>query len=100
MAPWYKRTLSSEEALARANTHLEKVKETKDRRQAKKLCDNAKEALERMDISKSIKDHDQIIAAFRHHGELLEKLGLPDEAQLSYSKADELRYNQSLWNRL
>jgi len=100
MVPWYKRTLSSEEALGRANTHLENAKETKDRRRAKKLCDNAKEALERMDISKSIKDHDQIIAAFRHHGELLEKLGLPDEAQLSYSKADELRYNQSRWNRL
>ncbi|OAQ25253.1 hypothetical protein K457DRAFT_23344, partial [Linnemannia elongata AG-77] len=90
MAPWYKRTLSSEEALARANTHLENAKETKDRRRAQKLCDNAKEALERMDISKSIKDHDQIIAAFRQHGELLEKLGLPDEAQLSYSKADQL----------
>ncbi|KAG0195969.1 hypothetical protein BGX28_000300, partial [Mortierella sp. GBA30] len=44
-----------------------------------------------MDISKSIKDHDQIIAAFRQHGDLLEKLGLPDEAQLTYSKADELR---------
>ncbi|OAQ23208.1 hypothetical protein K457DRAFT_1868390 [Linnemannia elongata AG-77] len=90
MAPWYKRTLSSEEALSRANTHLENAKETKDRRRAQKLCDNAKEALERMDISKSIKDHDHIIAAFRHHGELLEKLGLPDEAQLSYSKADKL----------
>ncbi|OAQ22941.1 hypothetical protein K457DRAFT_25537, partial [Linnemannia elongata AG-77] len=90
MAPWYKRTLSPEEALGRANTHLENAKETKDRRRAQKLCDNAKEALERMDISKSIKDHDQIIAAFRQHGDLLEKLGLPDEAQLSYSKADEL----------
>ncbi|OAQ35917.1 hypothetical protein K457DRAFT_132557 [Linnemannia elongata AG-77] len=90
MAPWYKRTLSSEEALSRANTHLENAKETKDRRQAQKLCDNAKEALERMNISKSIKDHDQIIAAFRQHGDLLEKLGLPDEVQLSYSKADEL----------
>ncbi|KAF9272232.1 hypothetical protein BGZ68_002587, partial [Mortierella alpina] len=90
MSPWYKRTLSSEEALGRANTHLENAQETKDRRRALKLCDDAKEALERMDISKNIKDHDQIIAAFRQHGNLLEKLSLPDEAQLSYSKADEL----------
>ncbi|KAF9273247.1 hypothetical protein BGZ68_001677, partial [Mortierella alpina] len=90
MSPWYKRTLSSEEALGRANTHLENAKKTKDRRRAQKLCDDAKKALERMDISKSMKDHDQISAAFRRHGNLLEKLGLPDEAQLSYSKADEL----------
>ncbi|KAF9945851.1 hypothetical protein BGZ72_000918 [Mortierella alpina] len=90
MSPWYKRTLSSEEALGRANTHLEDAMKTKDRRRAQKLCDDAKEVLERMDISKSIKDHDQIIATFRRHGNLLEKLGLSDEAQLSYSKADDL----------
>ncbi|KAF9560156.1 hypothetical protein EC968_006332 [Mortierella alpina] len=90
MAPWYKRTLSSEEALGRANIHLENAKKANDRRRAQKLCDSAKEALERMDISTTIKDQDQIIAAFRQHGDLLEKLGLPDEAQLSYSKADEL----------
>ncbi|KAG9324127.1 hypothetical protein KVV02_003373 [Mortierella alpina] len=91
MSPWYKRTLSSEEALGRANIHLENAKKTMDRRRAQKLCDDAKEALGRMDTSKSIKDHDQIIAAFRQHGNLLKMLGLPDKAQLSYSKADELR---------
>ncbi|CAO3568622.1 unnamed protein product [Mortierella alpina] len=90
MSPWYKRPLSSEVALGRANTHLENAKKTKDRRRAQKLCDDAKEALERVDISKSIKDHAHIVTAFRQHGNLLEKLGLPDEAQLSYRKADGL----------
>ncbi|KAF9556979.1 hypothetical protein EC968_007869 [Mortierella alpina] len=99
MSPWYKRTLSSEEALSRANVHFENAKKAKDRRHAQKLCDDAKEALDRMDISKSIKDHGQIIAAFRQHGDLLEKLGLPDKAQLSHSKADELRYSQNSWNQ-
>jgi len=90
MPPWYKRTLSSEEALGRANTHLVNARNTDDRRQAQKLCDEAKEALERMDISKSSQDRDKIVAAYREHGKLLEKLGLGDEAQLSYNKVDEL----------
>jgi len=88
--PWYKRTLSSEEALTRANTHLENARNAKDRRKAQKLCDEAKEALERMDISKSSKDRDKIAAAYREHGKLLEKQGLGLDAQLSYNKADEL----------
>ncbi|KAG0249253.1 hypothetical protein BG011_009463, partial [Mortierella polycephala] len=76
--------------LSRANTHLENARNTKDRRQAQKFCDDAKKALERIDIIKSIKDRDQIEAAYREHGKLLERLGLRDEAQTSYSKADEL----------
>jgi len=92
MPPWYKRTLSSEEALGRANTHLENARNSKDRQRAHKLCDKAKEALERMDISKSIKERDRIIVAYREHGKMLEKLGLGDGAQLSYNKADELMY--------
>jgi len=93
MPPWYKRTLSSEEALGRANTHLENARNTKDRRRAQKLCDEASEALERMDITKSSNDRDRIMVAYREHGKMLEKLGLADEAQLNYNKADELRYN-------
>lgn len=93
MPPWYKRTLSSEDALRRANKHLENARNSKDRRQAQKLCDEAKEALERIDVSKSIQDHDQIAAVYRAHGQLLGKLGLDDEAQLSYNKAEELRYD-------
>ena len=75
------------------SSHLENARNTKDRRRAQKLCDEAKEALERMDITKSSKDRDRIMVAYREHGKMLEKLGLADEAQLSYNKADELRYN-------
>lgn len=93
MPPWYKRSLSSEEALVRANKHLENGRNTEDRRQAQNLCDKAKEALARIDISRSGKDRDQIAAVYREHGKLLEKLGLANEAQLSYNKANELRYD-------
>ena len=93
MSPWYKRTLSVKEVLERADSHLENASHTKDRRQAQKLCDEAKEALERMDVSKSMKDHDRIAAVYREHGRLLEKLGLSDEAQLSYKTAGALRYD-------
>jgi len=62
-----------------------------------KPCDEAKEALERIDIRKSNKDRGQIAIVYRAHGEILEKLGFGDEAQLSYNKADELRYDQRLF---
>ena len=75
------------------SSHLENARNTKDRRRAQKLCDEAKEALERMDITKSSKDRDRIMVAYREHGKMLEKFGLGDEAQLSYNKADELSYN-------
>ena len=93
MPPWYKRTLSSGEALTRANTYLENARNSKDRRRAQKLCDQAKETLERVDISKSVKDRGQIVAVYREHGKILEKLGLGDEAQHSYNKAEGLMYD-------
>ncbi|GJJ74269.1 hypothetical protein EMPS_06627 [Entomortierella parvispora] len=90
MRPWYKRSLSSNEAIGRANTHLENGWNTKDRRLAHKHCDKASEALERMNIANCIKDRGLIAAVYREHGRLLEKLGLGDEARLSYKKADGL----------
>lgn len=91
MPPWYKRTLPSQEALERATAQLEKARNSQDRRRAQKYCDDAKEALERLDFSKITTDLDQVIAVYREHARMLEKVGLPDEAQLSYSKVEELR---------
>ncbi|GJJ74193.1 hypothetical protein EMPS_06551 [Entomortierella parvispora] len=90
MPPWYKRTLPSHEAIERATAQLEKARHTQDRRRAQKYCDDAKEALGRLNFSKITTDRDHIIAIYREHARILEKVGLPNEAKLSYSKAEEL----------
>jgi len=91
MPPWYKRTLPAQEALARANNYLDKARNTQDRKQALKNCDNVKEALERMDILGSTNYHDQVIAVYRENGRILDDFGFKADARLNYSEADKLR---------
>jgi len=87
----YKRTLPAQEALARANKSLDKARNTHDRKKALKNCDDAKEALERMDILGSIDYHDQVIAVYRENGRILDDFGFKADARLNFSEADKLR---------
>jgi hypothetical protein len=93
MPPWYYRSLPCQTGLSRATTHLENARNTKDQTRAKNFCDKAKESLERIKVSHAGPlDLDQIIAKYREHGAVLEKWQYGVEAWLSYSKANELRY--------
>ena len=94
MPKWYQRTLPCQTGLSRATTHLENARNSKDGERAKKYCDKAKESLERIKTisTTSPLDLDQVIAKYRELGAVLEKWQYGDEAQLSYSKANELRY--------
>ena len=93
--PWYLRWLPCQTGLNRATTYLENARHSKDQERAKKYCDKAKESLERIQIIKtnSPSDLDQIISKYREHGAVLDKWQLRDEAKISYSKANELRYD-------
>ena len=96
MRPWYLRTLPCQTALSRATTYLEDARNSKDGPRAKKYCDKAKESLERIKTSStSPSDLDQVIAKYCELGAVLEKWSFRVDAQLSYSRANELRYEPS-----
>jgi len=89
---WFKRSLPAQEALARAKKHLEKAGKTQDNRKVLKLCVDAKEALERVDVvSTSIKDRNEIVSMYREQGRVLKTFGFDAEAKVSNDKAEQLR---------
>ncbi|GJJ68678.1 hypothetical protein EMPS_01024 [Entomortierella parvispora] len=87
---WYKWSLPAQDALKRAKKDLEKARNAQDKRKALRFCDDAKEALGRINISANINDLSQIVSAYREHGRVLETLGHDAKARVSYGKADEL----------
>ena len=80
----------AQEALIFANANLESARITQDRKQALKYCKAAKKELGKIKASASLTYLDQIIAAYREHGAVLEKLGFSDKATRSNNKADKL----------
>ncbi|KAF9349468.1 hypothetical protein BGX26_012239 [Mortierella sp. AD094] len=94
MTIWYRSILSVQEALVLANANLDNARNTEDRERALKFCHEAKKALRRIDVSASMTDRielDQIIAAYRQLGRMLEGLGFSEKALKSYNLADKLR---------
>lgn len=91
--PWYKRSLPVQDGLSRATTYLKDARNSKDQKRATTYCDSAKESLERISITTvtSPLDIAQVIAKYREVGIILDKWQCGNEAQLSYSKANELR---------
>ncbi|KAG0300300.1 hypothetical protein BGZ98_009300, partial [Dissophora globulifera] len=86
----FQRSLPAQEALVLSNANLRIASSTEDRKQALKYCKAAKKDLERIKVTESSAYLDQIIAAYREHGEVLERLGFSSEAMISYSMADKL----------
>ena len=88
----FSRKLSAPKALQLATTYLDQARNTQDQNHAVKSCAKARESLDKVKTEAiSISDLLQIISKYREHGAILERLGLPSEAQESYRKADELR---------
>ncbi|KAG0053542.1 hypothetical protein BGZ83_000895 [Gryganskiella cystojenkinii] len=86
------RHLPPQTGLSRATASLDNARNAQKRSHALKSCKEAKESLERIKISNASPiDLERIIVKYREHGATLEWLDLKVEAQLSYSKADELR---------
>ncbi|KAG0323621.1 hypothetical protein BGZ99_002676 [Dissophora globulifera] len=87
---WFRSSRPAKDALELANVNLKIARSTQDRKQALKYCKIAKKELERIDVSGSSMHLDQIIAAYREHGGIMDKLGFNDKAIKSYRMADKL----------
>ncbi|KAG0292250.1 WD repeat-containing protein 38, partial [Dissophora globulifera] len=70
---WFRRSRPAQDALVLANANLEIARGTQDREKALKHCKIAKKELARIDISASTVYLDQIGAAYREYGEVMDR---------------------------
>ncbi|KAG0307764.1 hypothetical protein BGZ98_009836 [Dissophora globulifera] len=89
----FRRSRPAQDALEFANVNLKFARNAQDGKQILKYCKAAKKELEKIKVSESLIYLDQIIAAYREHGGVLEKLGFSSDAAISYNMANNLESN-------
>ncbi|KAG0316150.1 hypothetical protein BGZ99_007025 [Dissophora globulifera] len=87
---WFRSSRPAKDSLELANVNIKLARGTQDQKQALNYCKVATKELGNIKLSASLEYHDQIIAAYREHGEVLKKLGFTSEAMISYNTADKM----------
>lgn len=89
MFKFFQSRLPAEEALLLANANLKSAHITQDRKKAEKYCTVAEKKLGRIKDPKNSTHLNEIIAAYRELGGLLDKLVLRDKAKGIHKKAEK-----------